>query len=170
MPDSKNALRSLVATAVLALAALAPAAGRVGAEGAPAADAQKVKLVRQLISMTGSDRVGEQVMQALIAQFRQTFTNVPAEYWNGLGSKVQIDELLDQIVPLYTKHFSEAELKELIAFYDSPVGKKVIATLPAIAQESMLVGQTWGQKKAAEILARLKADGYEPSPSATPTK
>ena len=45
------------------------------------------------------------------------------------------------MVKLYTKGFSEAELNELIAFYKSALGKKVLKEMPALFAESMKMTQ-----------------------------
>lgn len=41
-----------------------------------------------------------------------------------------------------TKGFSEAELNELIAFYKSPLGQKVLKQMPALFSESMKMTQS----------------------------
>ena len=51
----------------------------------------------------------------------------------------------------------------LLAFYRTPLGQKMIAKMPALMQDSMTVGVQWGQSKAAEIVERLKAKGFEPA-------
>jgi hypothetical protein len=45
------------------------------------------------------------------------------------------------MVDLYVNNFSEAELKELIAFYQSPAGNKMMRTMPKIYADSMLLTQ-----------------------------
>lgn len=47
------------------------------------------------------------------------------------------------MAPVYEKHLTEADLNEVIKFYNSPVGKKLAGKTPAITQESMAAGQTW---------------------------
>ncbi len=140
-----------------ALVLLAP--GSFGA----AADAEKDKLVRELITTTGVDRVGGQIMDALIQQFRQVYTSVPDGYWKNLRATVKEEELVEQIAPLYAARFSVAELNEVLTFYRSPVGKKLVATLPEIAQQSVKLEQAWGKEQTGKLLAKLKADGYKPA-------
>jgi hypothetical protein len=43
----------------------------------------------------------------------------------------------DIAAPIFDKHFSESELKEWIAFYKSPVGKKSVELMPAMMMEMM---------------------------------
>ena len=45
------------------------------------------------------------------------------------------------MVKLYTSNFSEQELKDLIAFYESPVGQKVLKQMPALTAQSAQITQ-----------------------------
>jgi hypothetical protein len=38
--------------------------------------------------------------------------------------------------PIYDKYFSSDDLKELVAFYKSPIGEKFVKLMPQIYQES----------------------------------
>lgn len=52
-----------------------------------------------------------------------------------------VDEMMAEIGPLYARHYNDAELKELAAFYRTPLGQKMLALSPRLAAESMAVGQ-----------------------------
>jgi len=39
-------------------------------------------------------------------------------------------------LPLYDKYFSEEELRQMVAFYSTPVGRKTISVMPALMQEA----------------------------------
>jgi hypothetical protein len=52
-----------------------------------------------------------------------------------------IDEMVDEMVPLYANNFTTAEINELAAFYRTPIGRKMMATVPKIAAESMAISQ-----------------------------
>ena len=45
------------------------------------------------------------------------------------------------MVKLYTSNFSEQELKDLVAFYQSPLGKKVLEKMPQLTQQSAQMTQ-----------------------------
>ncbi len=48
------------------------------------------------------------------------------------------DEIITNILmPVYAKQFTGEEVKQLISFYKTPVGKKVVKTMPEITQEVM---------------------------------
>ena len=57
--------------------------------------------------------------------------------------ELSADELVKLIIPLYDKHLTHPEIKELIKFYETEVGKKLISVMPAITAESMQAGQQW---------------------------
>jgi len=71
----------------------------------------------------------------------------------------------DMIIPLYGKYYTGAEVKEMIRFYSTPLGKKTIETMPAIIAEGYQLGQRWGQGLGpgiqARVQARLKKEGYD---------
>jgi hypothetical protein len=41
------------------------------------------------------------------------------------------------MVPAYQKHFTKADIDNLVAFYSSPTGEKLLRELPSIMAESM---------------------------------
>src|SRR5579862_7862985 len=42
-----------------------------------------------------------------------------------------IDDVLRDMIPLYQSHFTESDLDQIIAFYSSPVGQKILREMPA---------------------------------------
>jgi hypothetical protein len=65
-----------------------------------------------------------------------------------------LDKVIDGIVEVYARNFTGDEMRQITAFYRQPVGQKLLERMPVITQESMVVGQQWGQSIAGE-LARL---------------
>lgn len=52
-----------------------------------------------------------------------------------------VDDIIEEIIPLYARHFTADELHQLAAFYASPLGAKMLASMPQILSESMQIGQ-----------------------------
>lgn len=52
-----------------------------------------------------------------------------------------IDEMMAEMAPLYARNYTVAELKELAAFYRTPLGRKMMALTPRLTAESMALGQ-----------------------------
>lgn len=60
------------------------------------------------------------------------------------------------MVHLYHKHFTATDIQQLRSFYATDIGKKMIAVMPALTQESFEVGAQWGQVLAPMIQKRVK--------------
>ncbi len=73
-----------------------------------------------------------------------------------LETEIRWDELRPQMVQLYVSRFSEPELREITAFYRSPVGKKALKALPGLAAEGAKIGQAYAKTKEAALQQRLK--------------
>lgn len=75
-------------------------------------------------------------------------------------------EIKDQQIALYAKYFTQAEVKGLIAFYESDLGRKAIANMPSLMREGAEIGQRWAQGSMPKIMQtlqdRLKAEGLIP--------
>ena len=70
-----------------------------------------------------------------------------------MGSR--LGELVDAIALIYAANFSADELRQITAFYRTPVGEKFLQQLPAITQQSLAVGQKFGQQLAGDLRERM---------------
>ena len=52
-----------------------------------------------------------------------------------------VDEMLAEMVPLYAYNFTAAEIRELTAFYATPLGRKMMTMMPKLSAESMALSQ-----------------------------
>ena len=116
--------------------------------------------IRQMLELSGSGKLGMQVMENMAVQYRQILPDVPGEFWDGMMKEIKADDLIDLIVPVYKKYFTQAEIQQLVAFYKTPIGQKVTATLPLITTESMQIGQQWGQEIGQKVVQKLQEKGY----------
>lgn len=117
---------------------------------------------QELVNLLNSEQQAEQLQAQMIpliirgagehaqelAQHRDVLEAWVSRYlsWGAMSNEV---------AAIYRKHFTEAELKQLIAFYQSPVGKKSLDTMPAIFQESSLVGQSLAERNMPALQAML---------------
>lgn len=48
-----------------------------------------------------------------------------------------IDDTYEKMIPIYASHFTTPEVKQLTAFYKTPVGQKALTTLPQASAEAL---------------------------------
>lgn len=123
-------------------------------------DTSKIGNIKTLLEITGSGKLGVQVVQNMLTNFKQRLPDVPEEFWSNFMKEVNPETLTTMVIPIYDKYYTQDDIKKMIEFYQSPVGKKVISTMPQIMQESMQVGQTWGKDLGEKIYNNLKEKGY----------
>jgi len=124
--------------------------------------------IDQMMRLTGMEKLVDQMVTQMISSFKANMTGAPAGFWEKFQSKVNGRDMIEKVVPVYDKYYTLEDLRAVNAFYSSPAGQKILATLPQVMQESMAVGQAWGQevaKKAAdELEAEKKASAIEAHP------
>ncbi len=81
-----------------------------------------------------------------------------------LNKAVAWDKLKPELVKLYVSNFSESELKDLVAFYNTPVGIKVMKVMPKVGFESMQMVQSKLQPIGPEFEKLLASMTTELSP------
>ena len=86
-----------------------------------------------------------------------------------------VDETIEKMYPIYASHFSTAEIKQLTAFYKSPLGAKVLATMPEVTNESIQAGITLFTPRVNAIIEKtmktqFDAVGASSSPAPAPAK
>src|SRR5580700_6354539 len=144
------------------------AAAQVIAASAPTPSIDPVKEtdIRSLMELLGArdlvqdgeNTAVEQAREKLLATVPnndkgQAFVNTFAAVYQ---KKFDVDQVTEQLVGIYDKHYTEDEIKGLLQFYGSPLGQKVAAENPKISREIQAVSRTASAKAARESLQELK--------------
>lgn len=82
-------------------------------------------------------RLPEDVRKEMRPLVVQASENIKTRFEQVFRREVDFQALLQHVyLPVYQKYFDEQEMAALIAFYASPVGKKLSAVTPVLMQES----------------------------------
>ena len=125
---------------------------------------KKHALIRELLEITESEKNASKIMEAMVRndltnlvsailkaapaldndrpetqkQFSEIVSNMANKYRDRVIAKIDVQQLIEEIsYPIYDKYFTEIELSEIIGFYKSATGKKAIALMPQIINDSM---------------------------------
>ncbi len=121
------------------------------------------QLVEKMLVVTNSTATYQAGITQMITMFKQQSLSVPGEFWASVEEELTKNILSDMAVmltPIYKKYLTAEDLSQLIAFYDSPIGKKLATVNPQIVSESMAAGQQWGMSLVPKIKEQMKAKGY----------
>lgn len=120
--------------------------------------------VVRMIEAGNSMALYESTVDQLMNYFRQSTTGIPEEFWTGLHEEIggiSMELLVDMLTPIYAKYLTQEDLEQIIAFYESPAGKKMVSVLPALTTEAMEVGQAWGEAIGEKLMERIQARSQE---------
>jgi len=157
-----EAIRRVVRPALLAvaLAACIPAA-QAQQQPSPAA----MQVAKQLITATGATAVFSPLVAGVVEQAKLLFLQQdPAlgKDLNEVAAQLRTDlqprmsEINDEVARLYATNFTEQELKDILTFYQSPAGKKLLNTQPKVIDSSMTFAQNWANKLSDEVIAKMR--------------
>jgi uncharacterized protein len=134
-------------------------------------DPAKEADIRQLMDVLGAKALMVQMMGNMETSIKPMLSNAlpTSEYREKLidlfiaklNSKMEMQQLLDLIVPIYDKHLSAKEIKDLIQFYRTPLGQKTIEVMPKLVAESEEAGRKWGEKLGRQSMLDVLADHPE---------
>ncbi len=136
---------------------------------------EHVTAAREMLGLTGADKMFNGVLPILLKQqvefVKGTRPNMTPETLKRFQkvfeerSKKAVEIALVKVAEIYAGKFSKAEIAEISAFYKSDVGRKMIATKPELAKDSMSVGIAWGQNIGSElgraVIRQLKEEGHK---------
>jgi len=124
-------------------------------------------LAMEVITLKGADKMFVPLVPGIVSNVKNTLLqnnlNLSAQL-NEVAIKIareynpRIGELNRYAAQLFATYFTEKELLQIIAFYKSPVGKKVIAAEPVVLDKSMANANEWAKKMEQEILQRFRAE------------
>jgi hypothetical protein len=151
------------------LAALAVALVTFG----PAAHSQQqpsaaaMLTAKTLVATTGATSLFSPLITGVVEQAKLLYLQQNpglAKDLNEIAAKLRTDlaprfaELTDEMARLYAANFTEAELKAILVFYQSPAGKKLLAQQPTVVDASMKFAQDWANKLSDQVIAMMREE------------
>jgi len=149
--------------ALLALACISLPAPAVAQQ--PSANA--VALAREIIVVKGSGSIFDGLVPSIIEQAKALFVQTNpmlSKDLNEVAAKLRADyaarstDLSNDLAKFYAARFTEQELKDILAFYKTAAGKKVIEEEPRIFEEGVANTRAWGDKFSQEVIARMRGE------------
>jgi hypothetical protein len=146
---------------------IAGLAGTSSVQAQQQPSAAAVSLATQILEMKGGIGVFDPAIDGVIAHHKGTFVQMnpnASRVLNDMEGKLRNEfapkrqELRVEVARAYAAQFTEQELKDLLAFYKTPLGKKVIDGEPKAGEEAAKRAQVWIDKFAGDVSAKMRAE------------
>ena len=148
------------------------ACGSLLVVSAPGAAQQKpspaaIAAAKELLILKGGDLPFNPVVYNVIEKVKNVFLptnpNLGKEL-NEVAAQLKKEyepkraELINDVARMYAERFSEQEIKTLITFYKSPLGRKMVTDEPKIIDQSLNHVENWGNELSDEVLSRFREE------------
>jgi hypothetical protein len=127
----------------------------------------QLALAKQIVEIKGVKAIFAPLVRGVVQKTKDTVMQTNFMWGKDLNEiAAQIEkeyqprgeEIVDATARFYASHFTEAELKQILAFYQSPVGKKMLVDEPKALDESMAYAGNWGDNLSIEVMNKLRAE------------
>jgi hypothetical protein len=138
-----------------------------GAALAQQPSAAAIATARELVEIKGGSAMFDPIVINVIEQTKGALlqTNPQlAKDLNDVGNQLRGEfaprrnELLGEAAKLYATRFNEQELKDMVAFYKSPLGRKMITQEPVVLDETFNYVQQWAPRVGEDVMNRFRAE------------
>lgn len=129
---------------------------------AQASNSEYKATLEKMLDVSGAMASAKAMVPQMITMLKQQSPTVSASFWDGFQKKWEGkfgSRLAELYTPIYQKYLTLDDLKKIVAFYESPVGKKLGTSTPAMMAEGMQMGQQLGMEIATELQQELQAQG-----------
>jgi hypothetical protein len=115
-----------------------------------AQDAFKVdvlKVIQQSGAAAPMQMAKEQVMENIPLIKREAFS---------MEFDATLPALYDEIAKIYMEVYTHEDVKQMLKFYESPIGKKMADSLGEITKKSTVAGQEWGMELQSVMMKYME--------------
>lgn len=150
---------------VLALGAVPATAQQQVAPAEPSA--ASIAAAREILTLKNASAMYANAVPGMVEKVKGTLIGQNLNYQKDLNELAPIvtkqlagreQEIGDGMVGVYAGEFTEQELKDLVTFYKSPLGQKLITNEPKAITLSMQVMNAWAQHFSEVVASAFRAE------------
>src|SRR6266700_2751161 len=151
----------------LALAGLSASAQQEGAPALKPASPAAIAAAKEILAMKNASAMYANAVPNIVQRTKDELLQSNLNYQKDLNELAPIvaqtfagreKEIGDGMAQVYANEFTEQELKDLVAFYKSPIGQKLLTAEPRAIQFSMSYMNQWAQNFAETVNAQFRAE------------
>ena len=131
------------------------------AQQQPSANA--IAMAKELLVAKGATAMFEPLIPGMIETMKNNILPTNPGLFKDLSEvaaklRTELAPRRNEIARLYAQKFSEAEIKDILAFYKSPVGKKFATEEPAVIDQGLQRAEAWSHKINEEVTKRFSEE------------
>ena len=128
-----------------------------GPEVTPPANPITDPQVKELMALTGTDKIKEQLTQYIMRNIQQA-PFMPKDVIDDMHASLEKTDVNGAAAATYKKYLSTEDASNIIAFYKTPAGKDLVKATPQIMSEVEHNAMQTGQQTAREVIERHRPE------------
>jgi uncharacterized protein len=130
-------------------------------------EGDRVQLARELIAVNRMVQNMDAMMPTIMNALKPAITRGDPRIEKDYDAIVQLmyrefepykAQMMDDFARIAARAYTKTELEEILAFSKSATGQKMISMTPVLSEAGMKLGQSYGQKIAAQVGEKMKAE------------
>jgi len=163
----KSVLRFLPAAILAAGLALSVAPAGAQQAAAPKSSPAALAAAKEILAIKNASAMYATAVPALVDKTKNALIQQNLNYQKDLTEVAHLvaqqlkgreSEIGDGMAQIYASEFTEQELKDLVTFYKSPLGKKLIEAEPRAIGQSMAFMNSWAQSFSETVMGNFRAE------------
>ena len=140
-----------------------PAKAQTQAQPSPAA----IAAAKEILAMKHASAMYSAAVPNIVERTKDQLLQTNLNYQKDLNEVAvivakkfagRLQEIGDGMAKVFATEFTEQELKDLVIFYKSPLGQKLLTTEPKAIQDSMAYMNQWAQQFAETVNGEFRAE------------
>jgi uncharacterized protein len=129
--------------------------------------ASAIAVARDVLLTKGGDSLADPLVRGVIESVKNSFVPTNPQLLRELNETAAAlqkelsgkrDDVVNEFARAYAGHFTEQELKDLLLFYKTPLGKKFAKEEPAAIEDGLRRAQQWGDSFAEAVMTRFRGE------------
>jgi hypothetical protein len=129
-----------------------------------------IAAAKEILAVKNASAMYANAVPSLVQQAKEVLLRANLNYQKDLNEVAVIvaqklagreKEIGEGMAAVYANEFSEQELKDLVTFYRSPLGQKLLAAEPKAIQSSMAYMNQWGQSFSGVVNGEFRTEMHK---------
>jgi uncharacterized protein len=129
--------------------------------------AAAVASARELVELKGAGSMFEPIIVNIVEQTKGALLQTNPQLSKDLNDVTAVlrgefvprsRELLSEAAKFYAQRFTEGELKELVTFYKTPIGRKMVQQEPQALDDTFKFVEQWTTRVGEDVMNRFRVE------------
>ncbi|MGC2617915.1 MAG: DUF2059 domain-containing protein [Acidobacteriaceae bacterium] len=117
-----------------------------------------VEQVQQILALTSVGNMKQQMLDGMLPFVQQMLPYMPDNVVDDFRHSLEMADFDAALVHTFQAHLSTEDATQIIAFYKTPAGRRMIGVMPLIETEGQQAGAELGQQVMLQVIERHQTE------------